>query len=126
MQAISATFFGRPRSAAKAGDARGHNRRLERAVAVARNRKCHRAVIRQHGLPGVPVAVVGTTPARAFALLVADVFGHLRIQRAFQQALLQMAEDAVLAEQIGRLLVAGQQLIQQFGSYVSHRRSPLR
>ncbi len=46
-------------------------------------------------------------------LIVAQVVGQLSIQRTLNQLLGQLLEDAVSTDQVFRILVVGQELIQQ-------------
>ena len=106
-----------------AGLALGHDLRIEGAVAVARHLEIDRAILSQHGLGIAAVAMIVAAAAGRVALLVAEVVGQLRPERPFQQRLLQLLEQAIFAEQVFRLLVAGQQFVQMFW-FDRHRESP--
>ena len=73
-----------------------------------RHLQVQRAVLGEHPLTVVSVAVV----ARYLLGLVPQMRLHLRIQRAFRYRLLQIVNQAPVAEHLRRVL-ARQQLIQQ-------------
>ena len=96
--------------AVEAALALGHDHRFEAAVAIARHRKRHLAVLGQYRLVRMAVAAVARAPARRVALLVAQVLAQLGAQRTLQKRLLQLPEQPVVAQQVFRRLVIGQQL----------------
>ena len=57
------------------------------------------------------------------ALLVTEMVRQFGAQRPLEQRLLELLEQAVLAQQVFRLLVAGQKLVKMFG-LDRHRESP--
>ena len=101
----------------------GHDRRLEAAVAVARNRQLDRAVLGQHRLARMAVAAVARAAACRIALLVAQAIGQLGAQRPLQKRLLQLLEKPLIAQKVFRRLVIGQQPVWKFRSQSRHRRS---
>jgi len=74
--------------------------------------------------PNSPLSVLRLRPLRAgrvgdwLVLVVTEVLGHLRIQRPLHQQLGQLLEQAVLADQVFRLLVVGQQAAEQLVGYL--------
>jgi hypothetical protein len=59
------------------------------------------------------VAAIAGAAAGRVAFLVSQMLAQFSAQRAFQQALLQLPEQPVLAEQIRRRAVPLQQLLDQ-------------
>src|SRR5205814_5455001 len=96
----------------------GDDLRLEAAVAVARHRDLNRPAIADHGLARITVAAVAAAAAGRVAFLVSQMFAQLGAERAFQQALLQLLEQPLLAKQVRRRAIALQQL---FNNLVSDR-----
>ena len=92
----------------------GHDLRLEAAVAVARHLDLDRPILGQHRLGVGPVAVVAGPSAGGIALLITKMVRQLGAQRPLEQRLLQLLEQAFLAQQVLRLLVAGQKLVKMF------------
>jgi hypothetical protein len=71
------------------------------------------AVPGAEGLVAVAVARVGLPFGRLAVLLVAEMGGHLAFKDAVDEALLQLGEEPVGAEQIARPAVVLQQLVEQ-------------
>src|SRR5579872_150673 len=94
--------------------------RLERAVAVARNRDLHLAIFGQHRLLGIAVAAVARATTSRVTFLVSEMLAQLRSERPFHKRLLQLLEQPFCAQQILGLLIASQQLIEQFRSNRHH------
>ena len=109
--------------AVEAGLALGHDLRLEGAVAIARHVDIDRSVLGQHRLGIAAVAVVAGPPAGGIALLVAEMMRQLGTERPLEQRLLELLEQAVFAQQVFRLLIAGQKLVKMFW-LDRHRGSP--
>jgi hypothetical protein len=107
----------------QAGLALGHDLRLEAAVAIARHVDLDRTVLGQHRLAIGAIAVVAAAAARRIALLVAEMVRQLGTQGALEQGLLELLEQPFLAQQVFRLLVAGQKLVKMF-RLDCHRESP--
>src|SRR5437763_367950 len=99
----------------------GDDLRLEAAVAVARHRDLNRPIIADHGLARITVAAVAATAAGRVTSLVSQMFAQLGAERAFQQALFQLLEQPLLAEQVRRRAISLQQL---FINLVSDRLCP--
>src|SRR4029077_546297 len=59
------------------------------------------------------VAAVAFAAACRIALLVAEMVGQLRPERALDQRLLQLFEKTAISGQVFRLLIVSKQLIQQ-------------
>ena len=96
----------------------GDELRLEAAVAVARHLDGQLAKIALEGLLALAVAGVAAGVGHGFVALVPQVLGQFRVQRSFDQQLGQLLEQAVLADEVFRLFVVGQQARQQFLRYV--------
>jgi len=56
------------------------------------------------------------------ALLIAEMMCQLGAKRTLKQRFLQLLEQAILADKVLRLFVAGQQFVQMFG-FDRHRES---
>src|SRR5512132_801711 len=89
-----------------------HQLRLEAPLAVPRNLDLEGAVVRLQRLLGVAVADVPHSAAGRIALLISQVHRQLGTERSFNQRLLQTLQQPVVAQQVPRRLVAGQQLVQ--------------
>ena len=87
---------------------------LKAAVAVAWHFDGQFAEIALEGLLALAVAGVAAGVGHGFMALVAQVFGQFGVQRLLHEQLGQLLEQAVLANQVFRLLVVGQQAGQQF------------
>jgi hypothetical protein len=59
-------------------------------------------------------------------LLVGEVMGKFTVECALDESLGKLLEQAVLSEQVFRLLVVLQQLVEQFGSNRWHNRISFR
>jgi hypothetical protein len=109
--------------AIQTGLALRHDLRLEGPVAIARNVDLDRSVLGQHRLGRGSVAVVARPAAGRIAFLVTKMVRQLGAQRPLEQRLLELLEQAVLTQQVFRLLVAGQKLVKMFW-HDWHRKSP--
>src|ERR1700694_4921992 len=65
-------------------------------------------------LGDVPLRVLAGSAAGGIALFVTEMVRQLGAQRPLEQRLLELLEQAVLAQQVLRLLVAGQELVKMF------------
>src|SRR3954465_6608550 len=102
--------------AVEVGLALGDQLRLEAASAVARDRNLDLTVLGQHRLRTRAVAAVAAAATGRITFLVAKVLGQLRPKRTFDQRLLELFEQPVVAGQVLGLLIVSKQLIQQFRS----------
>ena len=95
----------------------GHDLRFEAAFAVTRNLDRQFAELALECLAAAAVASVAAGVAAGVGHrrmpFMAQVRGHLHVQCPLDQSLGQLLQQAVLANQVLGLLVAGQQLIQQ-------------
>ena len=102
-----------------------HDLRLEAAVAghaAPRSRPTRLSVSTVVGVPAV--AVVAGPSAGGIALLIAEMVRQFGTQRSLEKRLLQLLEKAVLAQQLLRLLVAGQKLVKMFSALLGIVWSP--
>lgn len=88
--------------------------RIEGAMPVARYLDGQFTELALEFLLAETVAGVAHPIADRLMLVVAQVVGQLGIQRTLDQLLGQLLEDAVGTDQVFRLLIIGQKLIQQF------------
>src|SRR5690606_12934758 len=100
-----------------AGLVLGDDLRLETAVAVTGHFNRHLTELAFERL--LALAVAGVAGGIGYRLVagVAKVFGHLRVQRSLDQFLGELLEHAMLADQVFRFLVIGQQAVDQFVAY---------
>ena len=91
---------------------------LEAAVTVAGHLDGQLAEIALEGLPALAVAGVATGVGNRLVAFMAQVLSQLSVQSSLDQQLGQLLEQAVLADEVFRLLVVGQQAGQQFFGYV--------
>ena len=91
----------------------GHDLRFEAAFAVTRNLDRQFAELALECLAAAAVASVAAGVGHRRMPFMAQVRGHLHVQCPLDQSLGQLLQQAVLANQVLGLLVAGQQLIQQ-------------
>src|SRR5260370_37915063 len=89
----------------------GDDLRLEAAVAVTRYRELDRAVVAEHRFARMAVTAVAAASAGQVAFLVPQMLAQLRAQRTFQQFLLELFEEPLLAKQILRGAIPLQQLV---------------
>ena len=110
-----------------AGLVLGDQLRLEAAKAVARDRDRQCAELALERLAAAAVAGVADRIGHRLVAVVAEVLGHLGIKCLLDQPLGQLLEQAVLTDQVFRLLVVRQQAGQQFVGYfvlaIAHRLS---
>jgi hypothetical protein len=109
--------------AIQAGLALGHDLRFKGAITIARHLDLDRSVLGQDRLGRGPIAVVARPAAGRIALLVAEMVRQFGAQRSLEQRLLELLEQAVLTQQVFRLLVARQKLVKMFW-LDWHRESP--
>ena len=91
---------------------------LEAAMAVARHLDGQLAEIALEGLPALAVAGVASGVGHRLVAFMAQVLSQLSVQSSLDQQLGQLLEQAVLADEVFRLLVVSQQARQQFFGYV--------
>src|SRR6516165_10451089 len=91
----------------------GDQLRFETAGPIAWHRNLDFAILGQHRLRTRTVAAVAFAAACRIALLVAEVVGQLRPERALDQRLLQLFEKTAISSQVFRLLIVSKKLIQQ-------------
>jgi len=96
----------------------GDQLRLEAAVAIARDLEWQLAELALERLAAASVAGVAGCVGDRLVLVVTEVLGHLCIQCPLHQQLGQLLEQAVLANQVFRLLVVGQQAAEQLVGYL--------
>jgi hypothetical protein len=101
--------------AAPAGLVLGDDLRLECASAVAGDFNGQFTEVTLESFLAAPVAGVTGLVGHQFILAMTQVVSQLGLQRAFNQGFGELLEDAVLANQILRLLVVRQQCVYQFG-----------
>ncbi len=101
-----------------AGLVLGDELRLETTVAVAWHLNGQFAEVALEGLPALAVAGVASGVGHRFVAFVAEVFGQFGVQGSLDQQLGQLLEQTVLANEVFRFLVVGQQARQQFFGYV--------
>ena len=87
--------------------------RFERRLAIPRRLQLQLAEVALQCLGAFPVARVASVVARRIVLLVAQMIGHLGLQRPFQNGFGQLLEQTVLPDDILGFLVVGQQLVDQ-------------
>ena len=90
---------------------------LKAAVAVAWHFDGKLAELALEGLLALAVAGVTAGIGHGLVAFVTQVFGQFGVQRLLHQQFGQLLEQAVLANQVFRLLVVGQQTGQQFLRY---------
>src|SRR4029077_11631872 len=81
----------------------GNDHRFERAGAISGHLDLHLAVLGQKRFAAHPIAAVAGPAACRISLLITDMMGQLRPERALQQSLLQPPEKSVLGCQVFRL-----------------------
>ena len=104
--------------AGPAGLVLGNQLRLEAALAVAGHLDRQRAELALERLAAAAVAGVAGRVGHRRMPVVAEVLGHLGVQRLLHQQLGQLLEQAVLADQVLGLLVVRQQAGQQLVGHV--------
>jgi hypothetical protein len=77
-----------------------HHLRLKRRVDVTGHVDLDRADLGQHRLRPHPVAGVGVVPADRIVLVVAQMLGHLFLERSLQDPLRELAQQPVPAHQV--------------------------
>ena len=91
---------------------------LEAAVPIARDLERQLAKLALERLATASVACVAGNVSDRLVLVMTEVLGHLCIQCPLHQQLGQLLEQAVLADQVFRLLVVGQQAAEQLVGYL--------
>ncbi|MPN06914.1 hypothetical protein SDC9_154171 [bioreactor metagenome] len=104
--------------AGPAGLVLGDELGLEAAVTVARHLDGQLAEIALEGLLALAVAGVASRVGHSLVAFMAQVLSQLSVQSSLDQQLGQLLEQAVLADEVFRLLVVSQQARQQFFGYV--------
>src|SRR3982750_4718742 len=89
-----------------------HDLRLETGMAIARHREVDFAKVAFELLFARAIAAVTAAIARRIVFLVAQVGGPLGFHRPLDQSLGQLLEQPVFAHDIFRLLVVGEQLVE--------------
>ena len=82
-----------------------HDLRLERCVGVAGHLDLHRTDLGQHRLRPGPVAGVAAVPADRIVLVVAEMVGHLLLERGLQHPFRELVQQPVRADQLHPLLL---------------------
>ena len=100
-----------------AGLVLGHDLGLKAGVPVTGDVDGQLTKVAFERLFAFAVAGVASGVGHAGVLGVAKVLGHLGLQGALDQALGQLLEQAVLANEVFRLFVASEQLVDQFVAY---------
>src|ERR1039457_500511 len=98
----------------KAGLVLGDDLRLETPVPVPRRLQIDLAEIAFQFLLAAAVAGVAAVVARRVVLLIAYLLGQFGMHRPLQERFRQLLEKAILANDVFRLLVAGQKGVDQF------------
>jgi len=88
--------------------------RLKAAVAVTGNFYRQLAKVALEGFAALAVAGVARRVGNALILGVAQVFSHLGLKGSLHQFLGEQLEQAVLTDEVFRLLVVSQQVVDQF------------
>jgi hypothetical protein len=91
----------------------GDQLRFETAGPIAWHRNLDFAILGQHRLRTRTVAAVAFAATCRIALLVAEMVGQLRPERALDQRLLQLFEKTAISSQVFRLFIVSKKLIQQ-------------
>ena len=97
--------------------------RIEGAVGVAGHFDLDRADLGEHRLGPSPIAGIARPAPNGVVFVIAQVLGHLRIQRDLEHVLGQLVEQAVRADQLDALFLRlRQQLLSElplihFGSH---------
>lgn len=79
--------------------------RIEGAVGVAGHFDLDRADLGEHRLGPSPIAGIARPAPNGVVFVIAQVLGHLRIQRGFEHVLGQLVEQAVRADQLDALFL---------------------
>jgi len=96
---------------------------LERAVRIARYLDLDRPDLGEHRLGPDAVTGVAAAPPHRIVLVIAQVLGHLRIQRGLEHVLGQLVEQPIRANQFDSLFLRlrqqllGKLPVIQFGSH---------
>ena len=91
--------------------------RLEGPVTIPRHLDRHRAKAAFERLRRLAVARVAALVPGRVVLLIADVLGQLRGHRPLQQLLRQLLQQPVLADDVLRLFVVFQQIVNELVVY---------
>ncbi len=99
----------------------GHECGFKVAVTVARNLDCDLAVVATQCLGAVTITgvgrVCGGAVGRTLMFVVAEVGGELGIKDTVDKPLFQFGEQAFRSEQVARLAVVFEQLVEEFVCY---------
>ena len=79
--------------------------RIEGAVGVPRHLDLDRADLGEHRLGPSPIAGIARPAPNGVVFVIAQVLGHLRIQRGLEHVLGQLVEQAVRADQLDTLFL---------------------
>jgi hypothetical protein len=101
-----------------------HDRRLERALPVARDPQIDLADLGRHRLVVGAVARVADTTRRRLATLIAQMLGHLELESGLKNVAHQIGQKAALASQRNAVLTSARD--QPLGPLTHRLRHPSR